>query len=417
MNFCKKSQILQKFHGQRFFFSFFDFLFLNMQRRRFLLSSLAALVALPAYAAPKKQNKKNKKTTSKTKTPANQNKKKNKAKMANAPKTFNVATPEKSIIDQEIKGATTDHLPPLKAPNPPDSFRTFECAYLFEMPEESGKVEVFCPLPQNIVRYQMPQQLEWMGQVQAKITQNVQGQFLQLSAPPSGFFKSSARGKINILSTAQLAMRQLDVAKRTFAPEIESILRENLKETAMIPTHGKVRTLALQIIGRIQDPLAQSKALYDWLIHHAKFSDNAKINGAKALIDAQFYAGSAFDLSALFVALCRSIGIPARSVYGWRVGKSQIVPNLPLSDSVRSEFYIPGYGWIGIDLHSVLEGKTLSSNANLPKLFFGLWENNFLIFHWGENVLENELVFTTPFALHNQKRLPHFVAAPTFREI
>ncbi len=421
-----------------------------MKRRHFILSTLAAFLPLNAVSAPKKEttgsvsNKSTVKTNSKTKPSTKNNKNAKptaqpkpavktptpkkpaplptplKTPASETPKTQSfVATPENSIIDRKIKGTTTDQLPPLKAPNPPTSWRHFEVAYSFELPEDSGAVTVFCPLPSPAqTLYQQPKRILWTGQVQAEIENlyEKEVQFLKLSAAPQGFFKRSPRGKARVQTTTSLAPRKLDVAKRSFAPEMDFILRENLKESAFLPTRGKIRNLVLKIVGRIQDPLAQVKSLYDWVVHNARFAQSQ--NGNVTLqIESGIFGGDSVDLSALFVALCRTIGVPARNVYGIRVGQSKIIPELPLGVAARSEFYIPGYGWIGVDLGSVSEGRAFSHKKDLHKIFFGLWENNWVAFHWGENILQHHPRFIEPVALINQQTLPRFAFQKTYREI
>jgi transglutaminase-like putative cysteine protease len=75
----------------------------------------------------------------------------------------------------------------------------------------------------------------------------------------------------------------------------------------------------------------------------------------KQLIRGQ-YGGRSADINGLFVAICRAIGIPARCVYGLRVGPSRLFRSLGLTSDdatrgqhVRAEFYVPGYGWIPVD--------------------------------------------------------------------
>jgi hypothetical protein len=70
----------------------------------------------------------------------------------------------------------------------------------------------------------------------------------------------------------------------------------------------------------------------------------AVMNGTRA-------AGSCIDVNSVFVSLCNAAGIPARDSFG-----------LKLTDKVgqncRTEFYLPGYGWVEVDPAMVL-GKIM----------------------------------------------------------
>ena len=67
----------------------------------------------------------------------------------------------------------------------------------------------------------------------------------------------------------------------------------------------------------------------------------------------------------------RGIGIPARCVYGLRIGPSRLFRSLGLVDDlataaqhVRAEFYVPGCGWIPVDPSDVR--RVIASKAFRP---------------------------------------------------
>ena len=119
----------------------------------------------------------------------------------------------------------------------------------------------------------------------------------------------------------------------------------------------------------------------------------------RQLISGQ-YGGRSADINGLFVAICRAIGIPARCVYGLRVGPSRLFSSLGLNGDdatraqhVRAEFYIPGFGWIPVDPSDVrravaMEGlsERESRVQSLRKILFGVWEMNWIAFNFGTDV-------------------------------
>ena len=50
----------------------------------------------------------------------------------------------------------------------------------------------------------------------------------------------------------------------------------------------------------------------------------------------------------MFVALCRAAGVPAREIFGIRMGKKPVV-DITKWEHCWAEFYLPGYGWVPVD--------------------------------------------------------------------
>ena len=75
------------------------------------------------------------------------------------------------------------------------------------------------------------------------------------------------------------------------------------------------------------------------------------------MLESKNFGGKCADLNALFVGLARASGIPARDVWGIRVGKSASeLKSLGLSSEnatraqhCRAEVYLTGYGWVPVD--------------------------------------------------------------------
>jgi transglutaminase-like putative cysteine protease len=118
----------------------------------------------------------------------------------------------------------------------------------------------------------------------------------------------------------------------------------------------------------------------------------------------------------LFVAICRAIGIPARCVYGLRVGPSRLFRSLGLSSDdatmaqhVRAEFYIPGYGWIPVDPSDVRraigrEGLSEQDSrlSALKRVLFGVWEMNWIAYNVGSDISLPEASKRQPFFIFPQ---------------
>ncbi|HTP97354.1 MAG TPA: transglutaminase family protein, partial [Burkholderiales bacterium] len=129
------------------------------------------------------------------------------------------------------------------------------------------------------------------------------------------------------------------------------------------------------------------------------------VGDIKVMLESRNLGGKCADLNALFVGLARSIGIPARDVYGVRVAKSEYgyrslgvgTDNVTRAQHCRAEFHSAKHGWVPVDPADVrkvvLEEKP---NAQLPiddemvrkarKRLFGSWEMNWVAFNYANDV-------------------------------
>jgi len=203
----------------------------------------------------------------------------------------------------------------------------------------------------------------------------------------------TVKPQLQVVSQVARQDRHFDITRRG-GGERNEVLRRCLQATPLLPIDGLVRQTAERAIGRIKDPVAQGKAIYDWVIDNSSFDPQAPGIGrgdVEALLDSGRLSGKSADISLLFVALCRSMGIPARPVFGMRVDGSRVMASLGASGNLRdsqhcrAEFYTPGYGWIPVDpsdvRKSIHDERLTGSDSRLPvlrKLLFGVWEANWV---------------------------------------
>jgi transglutaminase-like putative cysteine protease len=80
------------------------------------------------------------------------------------------------------------------------------------------------------------------------------------------------------------------------------------------------------------------------------------------------------------VALCRAAGVPAREVFGIRLGKESVV-DITDWQHCWAEFYLPGYDWVPVDPADVRK-MMLTQNLQLTEAkteayrtyFWGGWD-------------------------------------------
>ena len=107
--------------------------------------------------------------------------------------------------------------------------------------------------------------------------------------------------------------------------EDSAALQTNLKATELIPLDGIVRKTALEATRGARTDVDKARAIYDWVVANAHREPKTRGCGTgdiKAMLESGNLGGKCADLNALFVGLCRAVGVPARDIYGLRVAPS-----------------------------------------------------------------------------------------------
>lgn len=396
-----------------------------MKRRDFLASAAAlSLLANEAWAARKPQTAKPATSSKPTKpakpakpSSASGNRRNAKPSANSHPQGPVVHTAEDPVIERPPQGTSAAKLPPVKAQEPPNDWRTFEITTTINLRSKGGPCRLWLPLPLNQdTLYQRTLGHSWSGNTGSASMRRLPDGNLEVFHCE---WTDGSEANLTLTTLVTTADRHFDVTRRTIAPEREDILRRSLQSSQLIPNDGLAFQLGERIIGRIKDPVAQAKAIYDWVVDNSIYDPALPGCGSgdvrRQLIEGQ-YGGRSADINGLFVSICRAVGIPARCVYGVRIGPSRLFRSLGVnngeatrSQHVRAEFYIPGYGWIPVDPSDVrraiaMEGlRDRDSNLNaLKKVLFGVWEMNWVAYNLGVDIFLPGKQSSLPFLLHPQ---------------
>lgn len=245
-----------------------------------------------------------------------------------------------------------------------------------------------------------------------KVSTNAREYFISDLAIPTlfaGFNQDEQNPFIDVNFKVQTHERNTDFNKVNFneneklSPEIEYYL----KPTAQIPTTGIVKEFADKIVGKTKGDLEKARAIYTWVANSME-RDNSVIGcgrgDVKAILESGKLVGKCTDINSVFVGLCRAVGIPARELFGIRVGASRFSGQMgaaPKDDGLshisgaqhcRAEFYLKGYGWIPVDPADVTKvrlGEKLSNDdakiALVREYLFGNWEMCWIGFNYGRD--------------------------------
>ena len=124
---------------------------------------------------------------------------------------------------------------------------------------------------------------------------------------------------------------------------------EYLRPTSLGPIDGEVKKLADSITRGKKTVLEKAKALYDWTCENT-YRDPKTIGCGKGDVCAllQKPGGKCTDISSVYIALCRAAGVPAREVFGVRLGK-KTEEDITTWQHCWAEIFVPGYGWVPAD--------------------------------------------------------------------
>ena len=143
-----------------------------------------------------------------------------------------------------------------------------------------------------------------------------------------------------------------ELVKKDF-PAMESAIPVEIKEylasTAYIPTDGKIKEIALRITNKKLKISTKARAVYQWVIENTARDPDVKGCGTgevEKVIAKK--GGKCADISSVFVAVARAAGVPAREVFGLRLGKKD-EEDMTGGHHCWGEFYVPGYGWVPAD--------------------------------------------------------------------
>jgi transglutaminase-like putative cysteine protease len=278
--------------------------------------------------------------------------------------------------------------------------QTFEITTRIELPGAHGRTLAWIPLPLRRVPYQ-----SWKehtsgvsGQRQPRVT-DAGGALIVMaewdSPRETPFFNVTYQ-----VTTTSHRVR-LDDSKPVPPP---TNLNYYLRPTALIPTDGIVRETALAIVKPHGTPLARARAIYDWIVEHTVRDPEVQgcgLGDIRWMLETKNLSGKCADLNALFVGLSRAAGIPARDLYGLRVGPSEQFPSLgraggdvTTAQHCRAEVWVTNIGWIPVDPADVrklmLEEKRHSLTdpyvVKARQALFGSWEMNWIAYNDAHDV-------------------------------
>jgi transglutaminase-like putative cysteine protease len=287
----------------------------------------------------------------------------------------------------------------------PGPWRTFEVTTRVEIHEPRGTTRLWLPVPSVNTGWQRSLESSFASNGRTLLTSDARDGARMLHAE---FALGEARPFAELTSRVQTRSRSTDWAQAGVAREDAASLKYWTRPTALLPTDGIVRTTALEATRGARGDEEKARRLYDWIL--ANTFREPKVRGCgegdiKDMLETGNLGGKCADLNSLFVGLCRSVGLPARDIYGLRLAPSAFgykelganSASLKGAQHCRAEVFLKAHGWVAMDPADVTKvmrqetGEWLKSPqhpvvAPVGKALFGGWEGNWLAWNSAHDV-------------------------------
>jgi transglutaminase-like putative cysteine protease len=297
-------------------------------------------------------------------------------------------------------------VPALADTSPAGEWRTFEVVTRVELLKPDGVSHIWLPAP--LIR-----NTPYQNTISTRFT--AKGGTATLSKDKEGALGIvsavySANAKPSLTMTSRVALKNytVDLSSRATAPPASQIeLDYFLRPSRYVPTDGIVKQTALKATAGATTDIEKARAIYEWVVENT-FRD-PKVRGCgrgdiRFMLESGDMGGKCADLNALYVGLARSMGLPARHVYGLRIAKSDRgYKSLGLPTDIatkgqhcRAEVYLREHGWVPVDPADVRKvaleeppGNRLLSDeivSGARDSLFGSWEMNWMAYNYAHDV-------------------------------
>jgi len=283
----------------------------------------------------------------------------------------------------------------------PGNWRTFEVSTRVDIAKSNGVTRVWLPVPSINSAWQLSETSSFTSNGNTRMrSDGLQGVQMLYAE----FADTIDKPYVELTCRVQTQNRApLSQDQPPTAPEDASTLKYFTRATHLLPTDGIVKTTAQKAIQGAHTDLEKVRAIYDWVVANAWREPKVRGCGEgdiKTMLETGNLGGKCADINALFVGLCRSVGIPARDVYGLRLAPSAFgykeLSGNPLSlkgaQHCRAEAYVKGQGWMAMDPADVAKVMRLETTEWLKttdhpvvkpvyNALFGGWEGNWMAYN------------------------------------
>jgi transglutaminase-like putative cysteine protease len=263
--------------------------------------------------------------------------------------------------------------------------RSFHFTYditVKDIPAGAKRVRVWIPVPQTD-KHQTVRVLAVKASAKTQMTQE------------SGYGNRMMYAEIDNPSTGQMEFTlEYEVVRREYSrgdyaelkqadhrpTVVPTSMNRLIAPDALIPTDGKIKTLALDVTGSQSGTIAKAKAAYDYLFTNMRYDKTGSGWGrGDAVWACDSKRGNCTDFHSPFIGMLRADGIPARFDIGFPLPENKDKGEIS-GYHCWAEFYAGKTGWIPIDISEAWKAKEKQD------YFFGSVDANRVQFSTGRDV-------------------------------
>ncbi len=286
----------------------------------------------------------------------------------------------------------------------PGDWHSWEVTSRLEVANPVGVTRLWMPIPVVEGEYQKVQDNKWSSN--ARVAERVEAGH-GATMVYAEFAETEKAPVLEVVSRVQTLDRRVDWSKKSAASLNAAEAKRYLQPSELVPIDGIVKETADGIVQGKTTDFDKTRAIYDWIL--ANTYREPKIRGCglgdvRGMLQTRNFGGKCADLNGLFVGLARAAGIPARHIYGLRVGPSAFgykslgptTPTVTKGQHCRAEVFLAGYGWVPMDPADVAKaareetGELLKIDslliAPVRDALFGSWEGNWMGYNQGQDV-------------------------------
>ncbi len=276
-------------------------------------------------------------------------------------------------------------------------WRTFEVTTRVELASPDGAAQLWLPIPSIDSDWQQSLESSFTSSGTARIAHDTRYGAKMLAV---SFRAGEPQPFAEITSRVRTRDRAVDWSRTAPRRDDPATLAQWTQPTDLLPTDGIVHSTALAAVGSAKGDVERARRIYDWVVANTYREPTVRGCGEgdiKTMLETGSLGGKCVDINSVFVGLCRSLGIPARDLYGLRLAPSAFgyrelggnPANLKGSQHCRAEVYLQAHGWVAVDPADVakvmrMETPTWIRDPRDPLVapvndaLFGGWEGNWL---------------------------------------
>jgi transglutaminase-like putative cysteine protease len=312
--------------------------------------------------------------------------------------------------------------PPAFAPFA-SAWRRFELTTSIEVTAANGPTTLWIPVPGFEGRsWNIPIKTYWTtnaATAEWRRADRYKADFIE-----AHWRSNSVNPRIEVRSVVAIRDRAVDLSHPPghVVPLTDGERQQFTSGTKLQPLNTQVKELSDKIVAGASSDVDKVRRIYDWVVEYT-FRD-PKTTGCGTgdimkMVATGSFGGKCADLNGLFVGLVRASGVPARDIYGIRVGPSRFgymslganTTNVTKAQHCRAETYLTGFGWVPMDPADVRKVMLEEPPGNLPaedpvvaavrNSLFGAWEGNWVAYNDASDVpLPHSIEGDVPFLMY-----------------